>query len=61
MSTKTLRKRIALVAVSALTVGILSVVSAPAASATNNSAIGSASPAPANGTLNLATGATANT
>ena len=61
MSTKTLRKRIALVAVSALTAGILSVVSAPASSATNNSAIGSASPAPASGTLNIATGTTANT
>ena len=33
MSTKTLRKRIALVAVSALTAGVLSVVGAPAASA----------------------------
>ena len=61
MSTKTLRKRIALVAVSALTAGILSVVSAPAASATNNSAIGSASPAPAEGIFNIGTGTTANT
>jgi len=59
MSTKTLRKRIALVAVSALTAGILSVVSAPASSAANNSAIGSASPAPVSGTLNIATGTTA--
>ena len=61
MSTKTLRKRIALVAVSALTAGILSVVSAPAASAANNSAIGSASPAPANDVFNIGTGTTANT
>ena len=61
MSTKTLRKRIALVAVSALTAGILSVVSAPVASAANNSAIGSASPSIASGTLNIATGTTANT
>ena len=35
MSTKTLRKRIALVAVSALTAGVFSVVSSPAANAAN--------------------------
>jgi len=36
MSTKTLKKRIALVAVSALSVGLLTVVSSPVANATNN-------------------------
>ena len=39
MSTKTLRKRIALVAVSALTAGVLSVASAPVANATATTAI----------------------
>jgi trimeric autotransporter adhesin len=39
MSTKTLRKRIALVAVSALTAGLFSVVSAPVANATAGTAI----------------------
>jgi len=38
MSTKTLRKRIALVAVTALTAGVLSVVAAPVANAANTSA-----------------------
>ena len=38
MSTKTLRKRISLVAVTALTAGVLSVVGAPAASAANTAA-----------------------
>jgi hypothetical protein len=52
MSTKTLRKRIALVAVAALGAGVLSV--APA-NATDNSALGSAGPAGAVGTLNIAT------
>jgi len=40
MSTKTLRKRIALVAVSALTAGVLSVASAPVANATSATDIG---------------------
>ena len=38
MSTKTLRKRISLVAVTALTAGVLSVVAAPVANAANNDA-----------------------
>ncbi|NBQ98815.1 MAG: hypothetical protein EBU12_11495, partial [Microbacteriaceae bacterium] len=49
MSTKTIRKRIALVAVSALTAGVLSVVAAPVA----NAALAGAA---ANGTIVIATG-----
>jgi len=53
MSTKTLRKRISLVAVTALTAGVLSVVAAPAASA--NIAAGTPTQAVAtDGTLNVA-------
>ena len=56
MSKSTLRKRIALVAVSALTAGVLSVVSAPAASAaaqtSHTNAGGTINDATASGTLN---------
>jgi trimeric autotransporter adhesin len=56
MSTKTLRKRIALAAVTALGAGLLSVVSTPAAIATANNAVGSNSNAgSADGILNIAT------
>jgi len=59
MSTKTLRKRIALVAVSALGAGLLSVVVAPSANAADNVAPGTTSPNAAALTLNM--GTTANT
>jgi hypothetical protein len=55
MSTKTLRKRIALAAVTALGAGLLSVVSTPAANATNNSALGVGNAAAAATILNIAT------
>ena len=56
MSTKTLRKRIALAAVTALGAGLLSVVSTPAANAAPNQAVNSALNAtPADGILNIAT------
>jgi trimeric autotransporter adhesin len=56
MSTKTLRKRIALTAVTALGAGLLSVVSTPAANAGDNSAVGQANTAAAAaGVLNIAT------
>ena len=51
MSKSTLRKRIALVAVSALTAGVLSVVASPAASANHPNA-GTANYASTNGTVN---------
>jgi hypothetical protein len=59
MSTKTLRKRIALVAVSALGAGLLSVVAVPSANAavvngSENSAVGTAGPASAENVLNIA-------
>jgi hypothetical protein len=55
MSTKTLRKRIALATVVALGAGVLSLVSTTAANATNNSAVGSAGPAAAVDVLNIGT------
>jgi len=56
MSTKTLRKRIALAAVTALGAGLLSVVSTPAATAANNNAVNSAANAVAAAdVLNIAT------
>jgi hypothetical protein len=56
MSTKTLRKRIALAAVTALGAGLLSVVSTPVANAGDNSAVGQANTAAAAaGVLNIAT------
>jgi len=55
MSTKTMKQRIALVAVSALTVGLLSVTSTPVANATANAAVGDANAATATGLLNVAT------
>jgi hypothetical protein len=59
MSTKTLRKRIALVAVSALGAGLLSVVPVTSANAavvngSENSAVGTAGPASAENVLNIA-------
>ena len=57
MSTKTIKQRIALVAVSALTAGLFSVVSAPTANAANNVQAGTAAGsvvASAQGTLNIA-------
>jgi len=55
MSTKTIKQRIALVAVSALTAGLFSVVSAPASYAADNEAPAGASPTAASDTLNIAT------
>jgi len=56
MSTKTLRKRIALVAVSALTAGLFSVVSTPVANAAANVAAGTTQTAAiTEGVLNIAT------
>ena len=55
MSTKTLRKRIALAAVTALGAGLLSVVSTPAANAGNNGALGDGNTAAAATILNIAT------
>jgi trimeric autotransporter adhesin len=55
MSTKTLRKRIALAAVTALGAGLLSVVSTPVANAADNAALGSPNVASAAGILNIAT------
>ena len=55
MSTKTIKQRIALVAVSALTAGLFSVVSAPASYAADNVAPGTASPTAAADVLNMAT------
>ena len=55
MSTKTIKQRIALVAVSALTAGLFSVVSAPASYAADNVAPGTASPDGIANTLNIAT------
>jgi trimeric autotransporter adhesin len=55
MSTKTLRKRIALTAVTALGAGLLSVVSTPAANAFNNSTLGSANAIAQLNVLNIAT------
>ena len=60
MSTKTMKQRIALVAVSALTAGVLSVASTPVANAAPNVAAGSAQTATATeGVLNIATSASA--
>jgi len=59
MSTKTLRKRIALVAAAALGAGLLSVVAVPSANATDNAAPGDTSAAAAAAAFNIAT--TANT
>jgi hypothetical protein len=50
-----MKQRIALVAVSALTVGLLSVTSTPVANATANAAVGDANAATATGLLNVAT------
>jgi hypothetical protein len=59
MSTKTLRKRIALVAVSALGAGLLSVVAVPSANAADNVAAGTTQTAAVvEGVLNIATGLT---
>jgi hypothetical protein len=55
MSTKTLRKRIALAAVTALGAGLLSVVSTPVANAAANAALGEANVTAADGILNIAT------
>ena len=55
MSTKTIKQRIALVAVSALTAGLFSVVSAPASYAADNAAPGSTSVDGIDATLNIAT------
>jgi len=55
MSTKTLRKRIALAAVTALGAGLLSVVSTPVANASDNNALGSDNVAAADAVLNIAT------
>jgi hypothetical protein len=55
MSTKTLRKRIALAAVTALGAGLLSVVSTPAANAAANAALGDSNVTADNGILNIAT------
>ena len=56
MSTKTMKQRIALVAVSALTAGVLSVASTPAANAAANVAAGTAQTAASTeGVLNIAT------
>ena len=55
MSTKTIKQRIALVAVSALTAGLFSVVSAPASYAADNVAPGSTSPTGEANVLNMAT------
>jgi trimeric autotransporter adhesin len=58
MSTKTLRKRIALTAVTALGAGLLSVVSTPVANAADNAATGQANTVPAaSNVLNIATAA----
>jgi hypothetical protein len=54
MSTKTLRKRISLVAVTALTAGVLSVVAAPVA---NANIVAQSNLMPADGQLKVATGA----
>ena len=59
MSTKTISKRVALATVVALGAGVLSLVTVSSASATDNSAAGSASPAAATAVLNI--GTTANT
>jgi len=59
MSTKTLRKRIALVAVSALGAGLLSVVPVTSANAADNVAPGTATPNLAAGVLNIGTTAVA--
>jgi hypothetical protein len=56
MSTKTIKQRIALVAVAALSAGFISVVSAPAANAADNVAAGTTQTATATaGVLNIAT------
>jgi trimeric autotransporter adhesin len=55
MSTKTLRKRIALATVVALGAGVLSLVSTTAAQASSNSASGTVGPAAAAGVLNIGT------
>jgi hypothetical protein len=55
MSTKTLRKRIALAAVTALGAGLLSVVSTPAANAADNAATGGTNAVSAATVLNIAT------
>jgi trimeric autotransporter adhesin len=59
MSTKTLRKRIALATVVALGAGVLSLVSTTAANASDNSAPGTAGPSAASGVLNIGTQTTA--
>jgi len=55
MSTKTMKQRIALVAVSALTAGVLSVASAPVANAANNLQVNNTSPDGAVEVMNIAT------
>jgi hypothetical protein len=55
MSNKTMKQRIALVAVSALTAGVLSVASTPVANATANAAVGGTNAATGTGLLNVAT------
>ncbi len=55
MSTKTIKQRIAVVAVSALTAGLFSVVSAPASYAADNVAPGTAGPVGEANVLNIAT------
>jgi hypothetical protein len=55
MSTKTMKQRIAVVAVSALTAGLFSVVSTPSANAALNVAPGTTTPAAAAGVMNVAT------
>ncbi len=55
MSTKTMKQRIAVVAVSALTAGLFSVVSTPSANAALNLAPGNATPAAAKDIMNVGT------
>jgi len=60
MSTKTIRKRIALATVTALGAGVLSLVSTTAAHATANNAAGTAGPTAAANVLNIGTAAATN-
>jgi len=55
MSTKTMKQRIAVVAVSALTAGLFSVVSTPSANADKNVAPGNATPAAVKDVMNVGT------
>ena len=59
MSNKTMKQRIAVVAVSALTAGLFSVVSTPSANAALNVAAGTSSPSAAAEVMNVATTASA--